>query len=84
MFAFLPKTNPKMCGISDSSTEDVEGSMSLKANDAYGEWISLTGDKSLRFKEGRPNVRAYDSCFYEVGSTIPQLTKEDKEKMKLS
>ena len=30
--------------------------------------ISLTGKRALRYKEGRPNIRAYDSCYYEINS----------------
>ena len=67
MFAFLPKTNPKMCGISSSTAEDVEGSMKLSAGETK-QSISLVGDKALRFKEGSPKERRYDSCFYEISA----------------
>jgi len=33
MFAYLPKTNPKMCGISQNTVADVEGSMQIKATE---------------------------------------------------
>lgn len=50
MFAFLPKTNPKMCGISTSSVEDAEGSMRISAIEGDGiQSIDLTGDKALKF-----------------------------------
>lgn len=84
MFAFLPKTNPKTCGISSSSLEDAEGSMRISAIEGDGfQKIDLTGDKALKFREGRPDVRAYDSCFYEVESAVGQLTEEERMSMKI-
>lgn len=41
MFAFLPKTNPAMCGISNSDA--AEGSMKINA-DLTKKTISLLGD----------------------------------------
>jgi len=69
MFAFLPKTSPKMCGISTTQAEDVEGSMKINA-DLTKQSISLVGDTALQYIEGRPDVRSYDSCFYEIGSKV--------------
>lgn len=58
--------------------------MQLKAIEGDGvQKISLEGANALGFREGRPNVRAYDSCFYEVGSAVQQLTAEERESMKL-
>ena len=78
MFAFLPKTSPKMCGISRDLTEDVEGSMRLDA-EFTKQTISLLKGNSLQYVVGRPEVRAYDSCYYEIGSKIENVsTAEDK------
>ena len=65
MFAFLPKTNPKMCGISESDAEDVEGLMGISAGETKQK-ISLLGNKALKYNEGSPKDRRYDACFYEI------------------
>lgn len=28
--------------------------------------ISLVGNNALKYREGKPEVRAYDSCYYEI------------------
>ena len=30
--------------------------------------ISLVDESALAYKEGRPSVRRYDSCFYEISA----------------
>ena len=78
MFAFLPKTNAEMCGISKNNSEDNEGSMKLSAK-LKRQTISLVKDKALKYKEGLPNVRSYDACYYEI-NTEPA---DDKEYMNI-
>lgn len=78
MFAFLPKTSPKMCGISRTLTEDVEGSMRLDA-DLTKQTISLLKGNSLQYVEGGPGVRSYDSCFYEIGSKIENVSAAENK-----
>ena len=62
LFAFLPKINAKKCGINSSSPSDMK--ILTKRNEK--QTISLIGNNSLRFKEGRPEERAYDACYYEI------------------
>lgn len=35
--------------------------------------ISLIGDKALAYKDGRPEVRRYDACFYEINSAADDV-----------
>ena len=70
MFAYLPKINPYTCGITNNLAQKQryhDGQMGILAG-KFKKIISLTGERALRYKEGRPNVRAYDSCFYEINS----------------
>ena len=48
MFAFLPKINPKMCGISAEPSDDVDGSMKISARQTK-QTISLVGDNALSY-----------------------------------
>lgn len=81
MFAFLPKTSPKMCGISSAQSEDVEGQMKIEAS-FEKQTISLVGDNALQFAEGRPDVRSYDSCYYEIASKIDNQSPDDENSQK--
>ena len=65
LFAFLPKNNASKCGIEN----DLISNYSMKLNTKpERQRISLIGNKSLQYKEGRPDVRRYDSCYYEISS----------------
>ena len=75
MFAFLPKINPQKCGISDSTAEDVDGSMKISAGKDKQK-ISLVGESSLAYRDGRPDVRKYDACFYEISANIDDFASE--------
>lgn len=68
MFAFLPKIYPKLCGISNSDLTEVEGSMRIEAGQTK-QTISLTGDSALAYRDGRPDVRKYDACYYEISAS---------------
>ena len=84
MFAFLPKINPKTCGISNSDASDVEGSMRLEASTTK-QTISLSGDKALAYRDGRPDVRKYDACYYEIGASADDSDfASEKDKKDLS
>jgi hypothetical protein len=34
--------------------------------------ISLVGDVALSYKEGRPLVRKYEACFYEINAATDE------------
>ena len=68
MFAYLPKTNPYKCGISNVATMFYEGNMKLYV-DKIPRTISLIHNNALKYREGRPNVRAYDACYYEINAS---------------
>ena len=85
MFAFLPKITPERCGISDSTAEDVDGSMKITAGKDTQK-ISLLGPQALLYRNGKPAVRRYDACYYEISTIVNDYladSDEDKEKMKI-
>ena len=65
MFAFLPKTNPRNCGISTIASSFYEGDMKVYV-DENPRTISLRENNALKYREGRPQIRSYDSCYYEI------------------
>ena len=65
MFAFFPKTNPKTCGISTIASQFYDGNMKLYV-DEKPRTISLRENYALKYREGRPQIRSYDSCYYEI------------------
>ena len=69
MFAFCPMINRRTCGIDDSSSTD----MSLSA----GREPKTVKSDSLRYKEGRPDVREYDACYYQV-SPVESASPNDR------
>lgn len=58
MFAFNPTVNQRECGIADSDSND----MTLVAT---AEKKVLSTDQ-LKYREGRPDYRQYDACFYLI------------------
>lgn len=61
IFAFSTTTSQKECGISEN---DQDHDMRLMAN----ENIQSISTEDMKYQHGRPNVREYDSCFYEIGA----------------
>lgn len=48
--------------------------------------ITLTDKRALKYKEGRPEIRAYDSCYYEINSVPGSesiIPDEEKKSLKL-
>jgi len=75
LFAYCPRTNAKTCGIS-SSTTGAEGSMVLAASNKT-QTISLIGDQQIRYNDGPPSVRRFDSCFYEIAGSQAEGEQEN-------
>jgi len=68
LFAYLPKINPYNCGISSIASQFYEDNMKLIVDESP-RTISLKQNKALRYREGRPKVRSYDSCYYEINAS---------------
>ena len=82
MFAFCPKTNPKMCGISNSKVEDNEEGMKIIAG-ADPKTISA----NMQMREGAPTYRKYDSCYYEIRAVsqaeLDKITEKGKNGLRI-
>jgi hypothetical protein len=82
MFAFCPKTNPKMCGISNSKVEDDESAHKILAG---AEPKTITA--KLLMREGAPTYRRYDSCFYEIKAVsqeeLDKITDKGKNGLRI-
>lgn len=76
MFAYSTTTSQKECGISEN---DQSHDMRLLANEGDIQSISTN---ELQYKHGRPDVRQYDSCFYEIGAG--ETNQDDNENIKVS
>ena len=56
MFAFCPLVSHKRCGIDDSNSYDMNLVPTLEPK--------IVSSKEMRYKEGRPEEREYDACYY--------------------
>ena len=65
LFAFCPMVSQATCGISDSSSYD----MSMHAV----RQIKTLSTDQLKYREGRPEYRHYDACYYEI--TAPRASE---------
>jgi len=67
MFAFNTDTNQKNCGISQNESNDMKIT-------ALKEPITISTNE-MGYNHGRPNVRQYDSCFYQIEASDPLNTE---------
>lgn len=72
MFAFCPIVSQARCGVSPSSSYD----MGLIA----GAGVKEVKTTDLRYREGMPEIREYDACYYEVtAESMAKLNKDIKD-----
>ena len=72
MFAFCPMVSHQSCGVIDSNFGG-STDMNLIANSN----IKVVQSKGMKYREGRPNYRQYDACFYQINS------KQDSENLEV-
>jgi len=59
MFAFCPMVSHANCGIMDSHSSE-SSDMNLIATDV----VKNVSTTSMKYREGRPEYRSYDACYY--------------------
>lgn len=69
LFAFCPMISQEVCGIANSTSID----MGLKA----GIEVQTISTSDLKYREGRPEYRQYDACYYEITASDPDQMTSD-------
>lgn len=61
MFAYCPMVSHDNCGVNGNGGSN---DMNLLANKE----MSQVSSTSMKYREGKPSYREYDSCYYEITS----------------